>query len=71
MSKIEVLQRIQTRYPGEDGRELYNIFAALIDASAAEAASVRADVNAYTTTLAAKLNADAGVTDVNYAASAL
>lgn len=50
-------------FPGEEGRILGDMFAALSDNSVTIAASV--------TAMATKLNADGGVTDTNYAGPVL
>lgn len=88
LSKTEVQQRLTARFPGEEGRELYRLFSALIDDVATTTAALAttdstastlattvstltSGINTYTGTLVAKLNADAGVTDTDYAASAL
>lgn len=60
MTTKEMRDRICTRMPGPEGEEIVRC----LDNQAAAINSLVA----WGTTLAAKLNADAGVTDVNYAA---
>lgn len=75
----EIRQMIRARMPGRQGEVFVQIFEALYDDITAIEADVEAaqgDITAveedvalidgWGTTLATKLNADAGVTDVNY-----
>lgn len=51
--------------------ECFNLIAGIATGDAAGLAAAKTAINAYTTTLTTKMNADAGITDTNYAPSAL
>lgn len=53
-----ITAKLSQLFPGEEGRILGDMFAALSDNSVTTAAAV--------TAMATKLNADAGVSDTNY-----
>lgn len=62
ISNDEIVQRLQKHFPGEQGRILARIYQDIAAQAAAETAAIRTWSNA----LAAKLNADAGVSDTDY-----
>lgn len=58
LSQTEIIARLSPHFPGEAGRQLlFSISSAHADIAA---------IKAWGDALAAKLNADAGVTDTNY-----
>lgn len=79
ITNAEIADRLSAAFPGSQGKELYAILTALndeVDATATIANTATStnttqgtsitNLNAWATALATKLNADGGVTDVNY-----